>query len=57
MKAVNPALTVPSTPRTRAVKASGSPRLQRVTAAVQSDSETIHSSMEPSWLPQTAVMR
>ncbi len=53
----NPMLTRPMTPSTRATKASGRPRLNRVTASVQPPRIKLHSSSEPSCAPHTAEMR
>ena len=48
VKDTKPALIQPSTPTTRAMKASGRWRLNTVTATVQPDSASAHSSSEPS---------
>jgi len=57
MKARKPAATRPSTPCTRAANTAGRSRLRAATAADQADSIHTHSSSEPSWPPQVAVMR
>ena len=54
---MNPALTRPSTPRTRATIASGSWRLAIDTAAIQPESMSSHRRSEPSWPPQVAANR
>ena len=56
MKEMKPTLTQPSTPSTRAMKASGRWRENTVTATVHNDSDIAHSSKEPSWLPHTPVI-
>ena len=57
MNSRNPQLTSPSTPSTRASISRGSRRPKNVTAVVQPPSIRVHSSSDPSWLPQVAESR
>ena len=47
----------PITARMRATTLSGRWALKRATATVQKASISVHSSIEPSWLPQAAATR
>ncbi len=57
MNSRKPTLIIPMTPMTRATMVSGTLRLNRVTATVQIDRVSAHSSKEPSWAPQTPEIR
>jgi hypothetical protein len=57
MKARNPTEMMPSTPMTRAANASGNCLLKKARASVQTLRMKIHSSIDPSCAPHTAVTR
>ena len=54
---MKPQLTSPMTPSTRASMRWSSCREKTDTAIVQPERIRVHSRIEPSWLPHTAVMR
>ena len=57
MNSRKPTATSPMTPMTRAIITSGMLRLKSVTAPVQTDNVSAHSSSEPSCPPHTAENR
>ena len=54
---MNPAESIPITPRTRAATSGGSCRLNSASASIHTDCIACHNSIEPSCEPQDAATR